>query len=86
MNRKHSYHLFVIKLKNRNKLLEVLKKEGFFLGIHYKLPAHKQKIYIKNNLILKNTENISNNSISLPIYPGIELNNLKKIVKILNNF
>ena len=86
VNRKNSYHLFVIKLKNRNKLLEILKKEGFFLGVHYRLPAHKQKIYIKNNLNLTNTENISNNSISLPIYPGIELNQLKKITKIINNF
>ena len=66
--------------------LEILKKEGFLLGVHYRLPAHKQKIYIKNNLTLINTENISNNSISLPIYPGIELNQLKKITKIINNF
>ena len=85
--RKNSYHLFVIQLKNRDKLLKIFEKNGFKLGIHYRLPAHRQKIYLnKKKLKLVNTDNISQNSISLPIYPNLEKKNLKKVVNIINNF
>ena len=85
--RKNSYHLFVIQVKNRNKLLKIFEKNGFKLGIHYRLPAHRQKIYLtKRKFELVNTDNISNRGISLPIYPHLEKNYLKKVVNILNNF
>lgn len=85
--RKNSYHLFVIQVKNRNKLLKIFEKNGFKLGIHYRVPAHRQKIYsTKSKSKLLNTDNISNRGISLPIYPHLEIKNLKKVVNILNNF
>lgn len=85
--RKNSYHLFVIQVKNRNKLLKIFEKNGFKLGIHYRIPAHRQKIYLTNSESkLVNTDNISDRAISLPIYPHFEKKNLKKVVNILNNY
>ena len=45
-NAQHSYHLYVIRV-NKNKrdgLIQKLKEEGIFLGIHYPVPVHKQPI------------------------------------------
>ena len=85
--RKNSYHLFVIQVKNRDKLLKIFEKNGFKLGIHYRIPAHRQKIYTtKRKLKLVNTDNISKRAISLPIYPYLQKENIKKVVNILNNF
>ncbi len=42
---KHVYHLYVIRVKNRNKVREYLKQRGIESGIHYPLPLHLQKAY-----------------------------------------
>lgn len=81
----HVYHLFVIRVKNRTKLLRILEAGNIFCGIHYKLPVHKQKIFkIKNKLKL--TEKISSEIVSLPIYPGLKQTDQDRVIKILNNF
>ena len=83
----HVYHLYVIRLKKRNKLLKYLKENKIFSGIHYKLPVHKQIAYnyIKKR-DLKITEKISKEVISLPVYPGLKLINQKKVIKLINIF
>ncbi len=42
---KHVYHLFVIKCKNREKLMEFLNTKGVSCGIHYPIPCHLQPAY-----------------------------------------
>ena len=39
----HVWHLYVIKTKNRNKLIEEAKKENIEFGIHYPRPVHNKK-------------------------------------------
>ena len=83
----HVYHLYVIRTKFRNKLIKKLNENNIFPGVHYRLPVHEQKIfkkYAKNNL--KITEKISNEIVSLPIFPGLKISQQNKIIKIINNF
>ena len=82
----HVYHLYVIRLKNRNKLMKILRDNNIFAGIHYVKAVHQQKIFKSKKFNLKNTEKVVKEIISLPIYPGLEIKVLKKIVKIINNF
>ena len=83
----HVYHLYVIRTKNRDKLLNYLKNNNVLSSIHYKLPVHKQKVYFNSkNSNLKITEKISKELISLPIYPGLSLQNQKKVLKLINTF
>ena len=42
---KHVYHLYEIRVKNREKLMEFLKEKGIDTGLHYPLPLHLQKAY-----------------------------------------
>ncbi len=39
------YHLYIIRVKNREKLIEHLNKNGVQNGLHYPLPLQMQKAY-----------------------------------------
>ena len=85
----HVFHLYVIKVKHnlRKKLIHYLNKNKINPGIHYILPNHEQKPfknYKKSKLI--NTKKISPEILSLPIYPELKIEELKKITNLLNNF
>lgn len=84
----HVFHLYVILVKKRNALLNFMKKNGVILGVHYLTPIHLQPLY-KNRLIKSDmsiTEQISKNSVSLPIYPEIKKYELDKVIKLLKIF
>lgn len=86
--KRHVFHHFVIRVKERSKLRKILYSNGFNLGIHYELPLHKHKIISNKykNIKLQLTERISKEIISLPIYQGLQKRYLKKLVDILNNY
>lgn len=44
-NYRHVYHLYVIRVKNRDKILETLKSKGIMCGVHYPIPLHLQPAY-----------------------------------------
>ena len=89
-NVKHVYHLYVIRTKFRDELKLFLEKNNIFPLIHYPIPIHKQKAYQEpthnNSVSLVNTEFVSNQILSLPMYPEISETELKYIVKTLNRF
>lgn len=66
---KHVYHLFVIRSRNRDELQQYLLKNGIQTQIHYPTPVHKQKAYLNLGIkaILKNTESIVSEILSLPM-------------------
>ncbi len=68
---KHVYHLYVIRVKNRDKLQTHLNEIGIATGIHYPVPIHLQEAY--KHLDLKEgsfpeTENYVKEALSLPMY------------------
>lgn len=70
----HAYHLYVIRTTNRTGLIEHLKKAGIASGIHYPIPLHLQPVY--KNLNYKRgdfsvTEKVSDEIVSLPMYPEL---------------
>lgn len=71
-NNKAVYHLFVIRIKKRDKLMRFLESKGIATGIHYPLPIHLQKSfthlgYQKTDFPV--SEKSSLEILSLPIYP-----------------
>ena len=42
---KHVYHLFELRVKNRESLMDYLKEQGIDTGLHYPLPLHLQQAY-----------------------------------------
>ena len=85
---KSVFHNYIIQVPKRDALKNFLLKNGIDTRIHYPIPIHKQKMFKKKNQYynLKITEEQSRNIISLPIYPEIKIQQIKYIVKKINEF
>lgn len=73
-DRKHVYHLYVVRSKERDSLQEYLNKKGIGTGIHYKNPVHLQEAvaglgYKKGDF--PEVEKACDEILSLPIYPEL---------------
>ena len=84
----HVWHLFVIRVQNRDKYQKILNKSGIQTLIHYPIPPHKQKAFksdfYEKHFNLKLTEKLSKQILSIPIYPSLVEKELDFIIQILN--
>jgi len=83
-DRETSYHLYVIKVNNRDELYKILKAKGIGTSVHF-IPIHKHSYYkqtyhyededypVANEVFLK--------SLSLPIYPDLNDEDIKYIIE-----
>lgn len=73
-DRETSWHLYVIKTKNRNELVEKLKEDGIGTSVHF-IPVHKHPYYKTTYGYQEQDYPVANRvfeqSLSLPIYPGL---------------
>ena len=60
--------------------------EGIQIIVHYKKPLFNQKALSANSDELINASKIAKNVISLPIYPNLKNENIKKICTELNKY
>ena len=86
-NCSHVYHLYVISVSHRDKLIEHMNNNGIYPGIHYPLPVHKHTAF--QNILshsMDTTEMISSNIISLPMYPELDINKVEFILDVISNY
>jgi dTDP-4-amino-4,6-dideoxygalactose transaminase len=74
-----SWHLFVIKTRNRERLFNHLKMKEIITQVHY-MPLSSQPFYNGNKL--KNSFNYYQHCLSLPIYPDLSSEDQ---VRVINN-
>lgn len=87
VNRSHVWHLFVIRVKRREKLQKYLLNKGIQTSIHYPIPPHKQKAYKElKNKSYPITEKIHNEILSLPLSSVQKIENTNKIIECLNKW
>lgn len=89
VNTTTAYHLYVIRTPNRNQLAKFLARQGIQTGIHYPVPLHLQKSltflgYKKGDFPI--AELVSNEILSLPIYPELTRLNQNYIIKTMQSF
>lgn len=83
----HVFHIFTIRCKQRNALQKFLVDNGVQTIIHYPIPPHKQECYKDwNRLSFPITEQIHNEELSLPMSPVMKIEEIKKVVDILNEW
>ncbi len=88
-NRKHVYHLYVIRTNERDELQEYLDERGISTGIHYKVPIHLQeasKQYNYKQGDIPQVEKACKEILSLPIYPELKDENINYIVDTIKQF
>lgn len=86
---RHVYHLYVVRAARRDRLLQLLKKEGIGALIHYPLAVHQQPAYrskVSSKINLEETEKAVREIISLPIYPQLRADEIKKICSVIKQY
>lgn len=83
----HIYNLFVIRVRNRDKLHERLQQHGILSQIHYKSPVHLQKAYSflghkKGDFPV--AERCCKEILSLPMYPELKEKQISFIAKVVH--
>ena len=83
-----AWHLFAVRLKERNRVATELRKKGIGTQVHY-LPVYKHPWFEQHNLTPK--ENCSNaeayyeSALSLPMYPHLRKKDVRFIAETLKN-
>jgi dTDP-4-amino-4,6-dideoxygalactose transaminase len=83
------YHLYVVRVQDREGLQAYLAEAGIGTGIHYPIPLHLQKAY--QHLGYKNgdfpvTERIAAEIVSLPMFPQLEPDQQKLVATKVKEF
>ncbi|MBD1940410.1 DegT/DnrJ/EryC1/StrS family aminotransferase [Microcoleus sp. FACHB-68] len=78
------WHLFVVRLREREHLQARLKEQGIATGIHYPLPLHQQPAYKYLGVpegSLPVTEKVASEIVSLPIYAELTTQQVETVSK-----
>lgn len=85
--RNHVWHLYVIRTDNRDELQKYLLENGVQTVIHYPIAPHRQDAYkeLANNSY-PISEQIHKQVLSLPVGQHLSLDDVTKVVKIINSY
>ena len=83
------YHLFVIRVQDRDALQAHLADAGISTGIHYPIPLHLQEAYRhlgyqKGDFPI--SERLADKLLSLPMYPQLDINQQRHVVRTIGEF
>ena len=83
------YHLYVVRIDDREGLMARLKAQGIGTGIHYPIPLHLQNAY--RNLNYKEgdfpvSERVAREIVSLPMFPQLDPEQQRKVVEAVAKF
>ncbi len=82
------YHLYVVRVEDRQKLLADLAGQNIGAGIHYPVPLHLQKAYAQLGYRIGDfpvTERLAPRIVSLPMFPQLSEQQVERVVAAVNN-
>lgn len=82
------FHLYVIRLQDRDRVLAALGERGVACGIHYPIPVHRQPAYASLGLgegALPVTERCAQEILSLPMFPELTAGQVETVVRELQS-
>ena len=84
----HVFQMYTVRVLKglRNNFVYYLNNKGISASVHFDPPLHKQKYLKKYSRKLKNTEKLSKEIITLPIYPKLTRYELNKILNTIKNW
>ncbi len=79
----HVYHIYPIRVHNRDNVMQRLEGMGIGCGIHYPIPIHLQQAYASLGYqrgALPNCENAADEFLSLPIFPELTAGEVESVI------
>jgi len=86
---RHVYHLYVLRVKNRDQVLKNLAEKGIHCAIHYPLPLHLQPCFSYLGYkpgAFPVAEAAATEVLSLPVYPELTEAQLDEVVDAVRSF
>ncbi|MBM4307990.1 MAG: hypothetical protein FJ123_14770, partial [Deltaproteobacteria bacterium] len=83
------YHLYVIRVSQRDALQSYLSENGIMTGLHYPVPLHLQNAYMKSGFKKGDfpvTEKVSSEILSLPMFPQLTEPQIQHVVEKASTF
>ncbi len=87
--RRHVYHLYVVRHARRDALAAHLAAQGVGCLVHYPVPVHLQPAYTHLGLkpgSFPETERAADEVLSLPLYPGLAPAQQQHVIEAVNTF
>ena len=83
-----SRHLYVIRVKDRDKLVKYLKKNKILVQFHYPYSLNKTRALSRKikEVKLTNSEKWAKECISLPLHPNMSINEAKRTVNFIKKY
>jgi dTDP-4-amino-4,6-dideoxygalactose transaminase len=81
---RHVYHLYVLRVKNRDQMLKNLGEKGIQCAIHYPLPLHLQDAYRALGYEIGSfpvSERVAGEIISAPMFPELAKEEISAVVE-----
>ncbi len=81
---RHVYHIYSVRVKNRDKIMSLLKEKNIFVGSHYPIPIHLQPAYKKfwtEKQQLPVAETLAKEFLSLPLWESISEEDINIVVE-----
>lgn len=83
----HVFHLFVVRVENREELIRYVKSNNIQPLIHYPVPPHQQpSMSAFAHISLPLTEQLHQQVVSIPLYPSLSDQNIHHIIEVLNRY
>jgi len=80
----HAYHLYVVRVPERDRILKAMAERGISCGIHYPKPVHLQDAYRSLGLGVGSfpvSERCAGESLSLPMFPELTLQQIETVAR-----
>ncbi len=84
----HVYHLYVVEVAERDRVLDDLQANGIGAGVHYPVPLHMQPAYAHLNLApdaFPVAQAKAGKILSLPVFPEMRAKQVVRVVDVLKD-
>jgi dTDP-4-amino-4,6-dideoxygalactose transaminase len=82
----HVWHLYVVRVRDRDAVAERLREAGVGSGIHYPMPIHRTAAFAPLGYgagAFPVSEALAGEILSLPMYPGITVEQQERVAEVL---
>lgn len=85
-NVKHVFHQYTLRVKEREKFLAHLERNGVGYGVYYPVPLPSQPLFLNSQGTFEAAELASKEVVSIPVNPALKRADVEKVVKVVNSY